>query len=147
MWRSLSWDTVTQKPLALVDTNAINDSVDGKLDSSKFAEFQSYITTIQFDELAQTPDGLRRRLLFEVVKTVGLELIRTGVFIPGYSQFSHSNMGMKAYYNLVFQGLESCQRAAIAKRKHQSNIRDAILAETTIVERMVLISNDGVAGQ
>ena len=140
--RGLSLDIKSQRLIALVDTNAINDLADGKLNLSEFSAFCPFITTIQYDELAQTPDESRRRLLLDVMKTKRLDLIHTGVFISGYSRLKLSKMGMGAYYGLVLQGLEACQTPSVVRHKRKSNIHDAILAETAIVEGMMLVSND-----
>jgi rRNA-processing protein FCF1 len=140
--RNVTWDVTSQRPFALVDTNAINDIADGRMDLEALSSFRCFMTTIQYEEICHTPDLIRRNQLLAAVRSTGLELIQTGVYVPKYSQIKYSKIGMGVLYQLAVQALEKDQGPSTAKRKHKSNVRDAILAETAIEEAMILVSND-----
>jgi predicted nucleic acid-binding protein len=132
----------SDKPIALLDTNAINDLLDDRLDLKALAKFHPYITSIQYDELLADPDFARRQLLLAAVSERKIELFHTGVFVAGYTRVGMSKIGMGWIYSHVLNALQSGRSSRVAKRKFCSDTRDAILAETAINEGMTLITND-----
>lgn len=128
----------------MLDTNIFNDVLDGTISISILKELggELFTTHIQLYELTATTDPQRRKELLELFhKVVPKELpTESSVWTitrPGNAKWTTSD----SLYAPIVRLLAVGQKRWNA-RKHESNMRDALIAETAIRNNLVLLTND-----
>lgn len=127
-------------PSYMFDTNIFNRILDGVVEITKFYEkAHFYATHVQLDELKATSNAHRRQELISVFEEVaGNNKVPTESFVLGVSRLDEAKLGDEE------NDLYSKIKAEIDKRnKNKSNnIQDALIAETTIKNKITLITED-----
>ncbi|HET55860.1 MAG TPA: hypothetical protein ENN33_11650 [Ignavibacteria bacterium] len=138
VWLQTRNITKKQKNKFMLDTCAINNLhklgltvvlLEDFLDK-ELAEF--YITHIQNDELNEWDDVEERKkatLLLAKIKPI---VLPTESFIVGESRLGYAKLGDGEVLNEV-----------INRRNMEKNIRDALIAETAILNNIILVTDDG----
>lgn len=127
----------------MLDTNAINDLLDGKLASRDIEGKALYITHIQLDEVKKASVNRATELL-EFVEVIGPKEISTSSSAWGVSSWGKAKWAAdSSSYPALLQRLRELDRATGKSARDPANQpRDALIAETTIEHSLVLISND-----
>ena len=131
------WDL---KPKAMLDTNVFNDILDGRMQLVDLQTFDLWATHIQADEIGRTKDSLRREELSRIFKELRPDTKATGSFVLGVSRLGEACLGDGETYHKILMGLRAMQKDP--EGKNESNIMDALIAETSIQQHMTLITAD-----
>lgn len=127
----------------ILDTNVFNALLDGDLDLSLFIGKRVYVAHLQEDELANTPDTVRRDALLALATRLVAEPIPTSSAVWDVSKFGQAKWTKR---NSLFEKIRSKIRAEDAsagkKLRPQNQTRDALLGETAIREGLTLVTND-----
>lgn len=144
----------------MIDTNIFNHLLDGKVDISalKSLGLKLYVTHIQYDELNKTPNAKRRSELLKLTSSLTDDSIDTESMVIGVSRLDSSRissdviMTESAVYDVSKWGLakftkenslyETIRAELDKKNSKPNNIQDALIAETSILNNLVLITND-----
>ena len=146
----------------MFDTNIYNRILDGAIPIPTPNPDRTFFAThIQIDELANTKNEERRKRLLDVFKDVtaiklptesavwGIskwdeakfsdEVISTESFVLGSSRLGMAKLSDGTLYNSLLNDL----KAAKPKEKDQdANRRDALIAETSIKNKLILVTED-----
>ncbi len=141
----------------MLDTNIFNHLLDGKIPLEKIRNLNGpiYYTHVQHDEILSTKDNFRRDALLEiftkVLKTdIPTESTVIGVSRIGKSKIPGHKLGTETAVWDVSRwgeakwgtyGLYESIKIALKTNK-MSNIRDALIAETAIANKLILVTND-----
>lgn len=99
-------------------------------------EHEYFITHIQNDELNAAPQQIKERLL-TVFQVIPQQSIPTETAILGTSRLGMSKLGDAQLYTLILGQLD------IKKPfEHENNIKDALIGETAIKNKIVLVTDD-----
>lgn len=121
----------------LLDTSAINRILDERLDISELPPNSEYaITHLQIDEINNTKNSDRRARLSLMQSQIRPELIQTNTLVVDISRVDHAKLGNGKIYKEILNELEC------AKSSKENNIRDALIAETAIVNGYCLLTAD-----
>lgn len=121
----------------MFDTNIFNRILDAQIDV-KLPESEKYFAThIQLDELNQTPDANieRRKQLLAVFRKVEPTNLLTESIMLDVSRLELAKLGDGQLANEIRASLES-------KKKRRSNNQDALIAETSIRNDLILVTDD-----
>lgn len=119
----------------LLDTSALNAIDNETLLAINGSIHQYFVTHIQKDELGKTKDDLRRSALFALYKKVRKISIATDSLVLGVSRLDQAKLGQSDLYNQIKNELDKFKRK-------KNNIEDALIAETAIINDLILVSND-----
>lgn len=121
----------------VVDTNIINWLIDGKIDRSTMPGDGKFVSTqIQIDEINRTSDEERRARLFLTLASSLSGLLQTETTVTGVSRFNFSKLGNGMIYTSIKNQLDAMNGG------NPSNIRDALIAEVSIVNSHTLLTAD-----
>jgi predicted nucleic acid-binding protein len=95
-----------------------------------------FVTHIQNDELNAAPQEIRKRLL-TVFQVIPQQSIPTETAIFDISRFDMAKLGDAELYTLILRELDIKKSLA-----HENNIKDALIGETAIKNKIVLVTND-----
>ncbi len=144
----------------MFDTNIFDRVLDGKIDIAAIKSNKNlYATHIQLDELNAAPDLNRKGKLLKIFQQVvnskvptesmvwdvskwdegkwssETQLTPTEAFVLGVSRLGKAKLGKADIYSLI--------KAELDKLKAKpNNIKDALLAETSVKNGYVLVSDD-----
>lgn len=121
----------------MFDTNIFNHILDSKIKFEDFPEkFDFFITHIQEDELGKTQDLDRKELLLKIFKKINQENIPTESAVWDISKWDMAKFGDEnSLYEKIKSDLDK-------KEQRQNNIHDALIAETTIKNGLILVTDD-----
>jgi predicted nucleic acid-binding protein len=121
----------------VVDTNIINWLIDGKIDKSAMPGDGEFVAThIQIDEINRTSAEERRARLFLTLASSLSGLLQTETTVTDVSRFDFSKLGDGAIYTSIKNQLDTMNGGK------PSNIRDALIAEVSIVNSHTLLTAD-----
>jgi predicted nucleic acid-binding protein len=124
----------------MFDTNIFNHILDGKFEINEFrSKAHFYATHVQIDEIKNTSDIKRRQELLDIFEVIaGNNKIPTESFILGVSRLNEAKLGDKK------KDLYSKIKTALDKRNRNkpNNIQDALIAETSMKNSLVLVTHD-----
>ena len=121
----------------VVDTNIINWLIDGRIDKSAMPGDGEFVAThIQIDEINKTSDEERRARLFLTLASSLSGLLQTETTVFNVSRFNFSKLGDGVIYKSIKNQLDAMNGGK------PSNIRDALIAEVSIVNTHTLITAD-----
>ena|SRR2546426_894158 len=121
----------------LVDTNIINWLIDGKIDKSGMPGDGEFVAThVQIDEINRTSDDERRARLFLTLASSLSGLLQTETTVLGVSRLNFSKLGTGVIFTSVKNRLDGMNGGK------PSNIRDALIAEVSIVNSHTLLTAD-----
>jgi predicted nucleic acid-binding protein len=127
----------------ILDTKVFNALLDGELELSLFAEKRICVVHPQQDELANTPDPVRREALLAVARKLGAEPIATSSAVWGVSKFDQAKWTKSdGLFDRIRSEIEEVDASAGKQLRPQNQSRDALLGETAIREGLTLVTND-----
>jgi len=147
----------------MFDTNIFNRILDEGINMSYLPKAQYYITHLQYDEVEKTGDETRRRDLLGILQTVSNKKYPTksGVFdvsrfdeaffsereesaikpttsaVYGISKYGLAKYGSGSLYETILDKLNE-----VKPKEKENNIKDALIAETSIKNGFFLVTND-----
>lgn len=131
----------------MFDTNIFNAILDGSVELDKFrTRYMLYVTHVQEDELSATITIDRRKKLLEVFKkalssdTSGADesVLPTETMVWDVSRWGNSKWGANGgQYQLIKDKLDK------RNKNKPNNVRDALIAETAIINQLILVIHDG----
>ena len=120
----------------MLDTNVFNRLLDGLWDISHLPDdAPCYVTHVQHDELARTPNPRRRDDLLGKFNTVAPISISTESMIVGISRVGECRISDGVEYEEFLQELTK-------HKKQSNNPQDALIAETALKSGFTLVSTD-----
>jgi predicted nucleic acid-binding protein len=160
-----------QKIDLMFDTNIFNAIVDGNISISEFEDYSClYVTHVQEDEIRRTKNEERRNSLLAVIhqvsgmqpqpvlKDVGGQ-VPTESFVLGNSKLGYAKLGSKiptetsiwdisrldeskwGRHNSVYETIKN--KLDKRNKGKSNNLQDALIAETAMLNRFVLVTHDG----
>jgi predicted nucleic acid-binding protein len=122
----------------IFDTNIFNHILDGQVDLSFLEKIQPcYTTHLQNDELQATKDVDRKSRLLAIFKTIPQKEIATESFVLGHSGLGMAKLGKGNLYNEIKKKLDDLNDG------RSSNVNDALIAETAIINGLTFVTDDG----
>jgi hypothetical protein len=119
----------------MFDTMIFNEIYDNKIDVAIFSGIKCFVTHIQHDEICATNDPIRKRELLEIFSLIDKHIMLTETMILCTSRLDQAKLGNgDLYQNLLFQ--------LNKKKKKPNNDKDALIAETAIVNHLTLVTHD-----
>jgi predicted nucleic acid-binding protein len=124
----------------MFDTNIFNHILDGKSEINEFCgKARFYATHVQIDEIKKTSDIKRRQELLAIFEEMaGNNKIPTESFVLGVSRLNEAKLGdkKKDLYSKIKTSLDK------RNRNKPNNIEDALIAETSVKNSLVLVTHD-----
>jgi predicted nucleic acid-binding protein len=121
----------------MLDTNIFNKVLDGQVCIDIFSKSSIYVTHIQHDELKATNNVLRRKQLLGIFHLIEKKKIDTESAVFDVSRFDEAKFSDDSLYEQIKKELD-------AVKKKPNNIQDALIAETSIKNNLILITTDGI---
>jgi len=127
----------------ILDTNVFNQVLDGEIDVKRFQGNKLFATHVQFDELQETPDSVRREKLVSVFTWIGPKQIPTESAVWGVSKWGEVKWsdGVK-FFETILARLKELDIRSKKTKKPKNQSRDILIAVTAIKQKLVLITND-----
>ncbi len=129
----------------LLDTNVFNHIVEGKVLLSNLPSDQPfYVTHLQYDEIAACSDNEKKRELEKCLTTISMQRICTSTGVWGVSKwggFKWGGEGSRLHRDILSE-LNSKNR-----RRHDANLKDALIGATAIKNGCTLITHDQQLGK
>ncbi len=119
----------------MFDTNIFNQILDEKIDIKLFSGLKCYVTHIQYDEILATNDSKRKTELDGIFLSITKLTIPTESTLLGISRLGQAKLSDGNLYTYFLNKLNSKKRA-------KSNNNDALIAETALMNNLVLVTND-----
>jgi len=122
----------------MLDTNVFNRVVEGRFSIDDLPQDGEYFFThAQMDEINNTPDKYKEKRgdLLQVFTEINPHKVPTESMVFGYSRFNEGKLGDSPVYQKILDFLDD-------KKKKDSNIFDALIGETSVVNKMTLITGD-----
>lgn len=120
----------------MLDTNIFNRILDGQIDFQASNNVTLYVTHIQFDEINNTKDTVRKNGLLAVFKDVEQEKIPTESSLWGISKWDECKWDKE-------NSLRDAIKTKLDKRKKkENNSQDSLIAITAIRRHLILVTND-----
>ena len=121
----------------MVDTNIINRILDHNLDLKIFkgSDKAFFATHVQRDEIVKTPDATRRKELLSIFKEIA-DSVPTESALWGKSKWGKCKWGEDDLVEKIRIELDK-------KKKRKNNSEDALIADTAIKNKFILITEDG----
>jgi predicted nucleic acid-binding protein len=127
----------------LLDTNAVNAAVDRGIGSDELCKKGVYITHIQKNEIAETPQDARRAILSAGLKSLGPKNTPTSVAVYDISEWDNARWSDDdAVYSTLLQRVTELDLRKGRNKKLENQVRDAIIGSTAIKEGLILVTND-----
>lgn len=121
----------------IFDTNIFNHILDGNIDLRALeAVNPCYTTHIQNDELQATKDVHRRSQLLAIFMMMPQDQIPTESFVLDHSALDMAKLGGSNLYSDIKAKLDELNGG------RSSNIKDALIAETAIMNGCTLVTDD-----
>jgi len=120
----------------MLDTNIFNKVLDGQVSIDIFCKSSIYATYVQHDELEATNNVLRRKQLLEIFHLIEKKKIPTESAVFDVSRFDESKFSGDMLCEQIKKDLD-------AVKKKPNNIKDALIADTSIKNNLILITTDG----
>jgi hypothetical protein len=127
----------------MLDTNVFNGLIDGLVQVEQFDGKRLFATHVQFDELSDTPDAVRREKLQSKFSAVVDQRVPTESAVWGISRWGQANWPpRKDDYEPLLARIRELDRLAKKKKKKENQSRDALIAVTAIKAGYVLVTSD-----
>ncbi|HEX7642105.1 MAG TPA: hypothetical protein VF472_07860 [Burkholderiaceae bacterium] len=132
----------------MLDTNVFNHLVDGRMDISKLQGGAVYVTHVQHDEIANTPDPIRRARLQAMVKGVlGTSSVPSASGAPGTMPTESAVWGVSKWRAAKWTAPDALLDKMLAalnarNRRKKNNVQDVLIAETALLNRLTLMTSD-----
>jgi predicted nucleic acid-binding protein len=121
----------------VVDTCIINKLIDGKMNLNELPSNSTFFAShIQIDEINKTQDSERRAQLFLRFAEVSPKIIPTESAVWDVSRFDQAKFSDGVLFDNLKQSLN------VLNKSKPSNVNDALIAETAIVNEYTLLTSD-----
>ena len=121
----------------VVDTCIFNKLIDGEISLGALPQRSSFFAShIQIDEINKTPDAERKAQLFLKFAEIRPKIIPAESMVWGFMRWGQMKWSDGELYKQLKQSLDK-----LSKSK-RSNISDALIAETAINNRYILLTTD-----
>lgn len=122
----------------MFDTNIYNHILNGSIDIEKlFGKVEFLVTHIQFDELNNTKDEIRKKDLLSLFININTSEIPTESAVWDVSRFGQCKWPTSDnLYEPIKKKLDKLNN------NKPNNIQDALIAETTIINNITLVTHD-----
>jgi predicted nucleic acid-binding protein len=120
----------------IFDTNIFNKILDGIVNISTLSPKEIYVTHIQFDELQKTPNTKRRIQLEKVCKRIIEEILPTESTLLDVSRLGFSKLSDGVLYEKLLKRINEINKSK------KNNCKDILIAETAIINGLILVTND-----
>lgn len=125
----------------MFDTNIFNDILDGKININTFKEnITCYATNVQYDEINKTSETTRRDKLNTVFSSLDTTRLATETFCFDISRLDTDKLGDGVLYTEIKEFMDNLNKNK--KKKKKNNERDALIAETSIQNKLTLVTHD-----
>jgi len=122
----------------MFDTNIFNQIVDDNINIASLKQSNKYYTThIQLDEISDTGDKERKSFLLGMFQEIGNEKVPTESAVWDVSKWDEAKFSNGDLYTLLLQELNKSK-----PRDKDNNIKDALIAETSIKNGFILVTAD-----
>lgn len=121
----------------MFDTNIFNDILDGKININTFKEnITCYATNVQYDEINKTSETTRRDKLNAVFSSLDTTRLATETCCFDISRLDTDKLGDGVLYTEIKEFMDKLNK------KKKNNERDALIAETSIQNKLTLVTHD-----
>lgn len=120
----------------MFDTNIFNKMLDGRIDVLKIKKKICKATHIQFDEIQATKNGHRRAQLEIVFNEIITVQIPTESLVLGVSRLGMAKLSDGDLYKKLLVRLNALNNSK------SNNIQDVLIAETSINNKYILVTDD-----
>jgi len=119
----------------MFDTMIFNDIFDNEVDVDLITGIKCFVTHIQHDEICATNNPERKRELLEIFSIIEKRIMPTETTIFDVSSFDQAKLGNGDLYKKLLTQLNK-------KTKKPNNVKDALIAETAILNHLTLVTHD-----
>ncbi len=144
----------------MFDTNIFDEILNREIDMASFiSKARFYATHVQFDEINKTPDEEKKAKLLKVFKEATALSVPTETFVLDISQLDGAKLSGESFvptesavYGISKNGLAKYSQSnnkyktilsMLDKlRKKDNNMQDALIAETAIINKYILVTHD-----
>ncbi|MGC1180884.1 MAG: hypothetical protein WA884_18130 [Methyloceanibacter sp.] len=131
----------------MFDTVIFNKFADGELWLRDIGHRRVIATHVQHDELSNTERTDRKNLLLAAFESVAPESLPTSSAVWDLSKWDKARWPSPgSIYNKLLAQIQLLDKKAKKKSHPGNQERDALIAETAIKERLVLVTNDASLG-
>jgi predicted nucleic acid-binding protein len=130
----------------MFDTNVFNAILDGSIKIEQFPRnLKYYVTHIQYDEICNTKNEVRRRELLKIMEKVPIEVIATEGAVYGVSRYGIAKYMSDAdakQYDEMLRELKELDKKTGKKKPVKNQARDVLIALTSIKNCLILVTED-----
>lgn len=126
----------------LLDTNIFNAILDGSVRPETFAGYDLIATHIQQDEIAKTPNIIRRTELEGFFKSVVKERVPTSALVFGVSKWGQAKWGNSKLFTKMLARLKQLDAQSKKSPRRYNQENDILIAITAVCDRLALASSD-----
>lgn len=120
----------------MIDTNIFNHLLDGGINLDTLPNAPIYYTFEQFEELQKTSDIDRRKKLLSVLQFCGPSESTITTFVLDNARLDKTQIGDGVLFRKILERLDS-------KKKKTNNYIDALIAESSYINGLTLVTDDG----
>jgi predicted nucleic acid-binding protein len=121
----------------MFDTNVFNETLDQSVDVSSIGNVTFYVTHIQLNEIQATKNQKRKEQLLKTFHEVKKTSISTESAVWDVSEWGNAKWGSA---NGMYQPIVN--RLGELNKKKKNNTQDSLIAETAIINKQILVTND-----
>ncbi len=126
----------------MLDTNIFNNILDSSITVNDLPKNLSYyVTHLQRDEI-ENSHGDRKKDLLNIFREIKNEKVPTESAVVGVSRVDESKASEDNLYNSLLSRLQELDKKARKKNKPENQARDALIADTSIKNNLILVSSD-----
>ena len=128
----------------MFDTNIFNKILDDKISLNSLPKnVIYYVTFVQKGEIGKTSDGDRRNKLLQIFTQIKQKKISTETSLYGWGPYGEGKYGaLGRLYPGILKTVRQLDKKAGKKKKKENQKRDALIGETCIINKLILVSND-----
>lgn len=121
----------------MFDTNIFNEILDAKLNPDEFRDKGAFfVTNVQAEEIEKTKKSERRKALQSIFNKVSKKSLPTASFILDYTPLDEGKLSDGELFDSIKSDLDELNR------RKDNNLQDALIAETALSNKLVLVTND-----
>jgi len=130
----------------MFDTNVFDAILDGSINLEQFPRnLKYYVTHIQYDEICNIKNYVRRRELLKIMEKVPNEVIAIEGAVYGISRYGMakfmSDADAKQYDEMIRKLIEFDEKVG-KKKPAENQARDVLIALTSIKNCLILVTED-----
>lgn len=121
----------------MFDTNIFNDILNENININTFKDnITCFATNVQYDEINKTNNTTRREKLNTVFSSLDTTKLATETFCYDISRLDIDKLGDGMLYTEIKEFMDNINK------KKKNNERDALIAETSIQNKLTLVTHD-----